>query len=253
MVLTRKDTNKRLGITIPRSYRTDFNPGLLRLELLRLILRNVKVYMGSLAGKKIAFIGGGIGREIVHLKEKNDFFAVNMDINLKLLGTGMLYYKNANLQCAVVAGDGMRLPFKDDAFDIVVLYESLHHMDELITCLSESFRIGKTLFIADRRKCFVSKLGRSLKLIKPEEDGFFANELDLGWFGGWINTLPGTRVKHIKRHFLYLLVINKPIHDFIIKSRLLCRLDIVCVRLFNALFGYFGNGVIIAAGKKPYI
>lgn len=248
--LKRRDINKQLGTILPETYPTDFNPGILRATLLKSLLRYIKKYLGSLSGKKISFIGGGIGREIIQLKSSESFYAVNADINLKLLEIASCHYRNLNLECACVVADGMQLPFKNNAFDIIILYESLHHMDDLGLSLEESFRIGKTICIIDRRKCFISRLGRRLGLIKPEVDGLYAYELDMSWFKHWIETRSDIRLTILKRHFLYLLVINRKIHNFLIRFTSICYLDIICVRIINMLFGFLGNGIIVVAKKN---
>lgn len=246
----RRDINKQLGISLSKTYPTDFYPDILRTALLKSLIGYLRKYTGSLSGKKIAFIGGGIGREIINLKSSESFYAVNVDINFQLLEIANNHYKNNNLQCACVVADGMQLPLKDNAFDLIVLYESLHHMDDLALCLEESFRVGKTVCIVDRRKCFVSKLGKYLGLIIPEIDGFYAHELDIHWFNNWVKTHKNLHTTHIKRHFLYLLVINKIIHSYLIRFKFICYLDIICVRIINVLLGFIGNGIIVVAKKN---
>jgi ubiquinone/menaquinone biosynthesis C-methylase UbiE len=245
----RRNINKQLGINLPQTYPLDFDPGILRATLLKSLLNYVKKYVNALAGKKVCFIGGGIGREIIQLSFSESFYAVNTDINFKLLSIASCHYKNLNLECSCIVADGAQLPFKDGSFDIVFLYESLHHMDDLGLCLEESFRIGKTICIVDRRKCLVSKLGRRLGLIYREVDGFYAYELDIKWFREWLKTRPYIHIVGFKRHFLYLLVINKTIHNFLIRLPFICYLDIICVKIINMLFGLLGNGIIIVAKK----
>ena len=243
----RRDINKQIDINSIKRQLLDFHPDILRTSLLNSLVKYIKKYIKKINGKKVLFIGGGIGREIIKLKEYESFFAVNLDINFQLLRIGSNYYKINKIQCYCILGDGMQLPFKDNVFDIVILYESLHHMDDLVLCLKESFRVAKIVCIVDRRKCFISKLAKSLGLIQPEIDGF-ANELDIKWFKNWLKNNLNLYEVIIKYHFLYLLVINKKIHNFFVKIPI-CYIVKIFVQMVNIFFGYLGNGVVIAVKK----
>lgn len=214
--------------------------------ILKKILKN-----GCLNHKKVLFIGGGIGREILCIKNNcKNFYSINLDINFNLLQICRRYFKSCNIQCEVVLGDGMQLPCKDSVFDLVILYNSIHHMDDLGLTLKESFRVGKQICIVDRRKCIASKIGKCLRLIKPEEGGFYANELDTRWFFKMLKDLPNIKTAYLEYHFFYLLFINKKIHNWISRLRLFSYIDIAIVTIINSILGFLGNGMIIILNKE---
>ncbi len=246
----RRNINKELGISLKETYPLDFAPDILRATLLKWLLAYIKKYTVVFQKKKVSFIGGGIGREIIQLRSSIPFYAINVDINLKLLEIARCHYRKIGLECSCVVADGMQLPFKNDVFDLVVLYESLHHMDDLTLCLEESLRVGKTICIVDRRKCFISKIGRLLGLIQPEIDGLYAYELDMKRFKQWLKKHPDIQLTALKRHLLYLLVINKNTQFSYMRFIPLGYLYIPCVRIINILLGFMGNGVVIVVQKN---
>ncbi|PIU42226.1 MAG: hypothetical protein COS99_01075 [Candidatus Omnitrophica bacterium CG07_land_8_20_14_0_80_42_15] len=215
------------------------------------ILATVLKRMGNIHGKKVVFVGGGEGNEILYIKNNSkDFYAVNLDINLKRLRICKYYFRDINIQCTPVLGDGMSLPFKNSIFDIVFLINSAHHMDSMELCLRESLRIGKIVCIVDRRKCFISKIGRRLGLIKPDYDGYYTNEIDVKWFFKFIKDSSNVKLVYLKYHFFLLLYVNKTIHDLINRYRPLCYVYILLVKILNLFFGFLGNGIIVVLSKS---
>jgi ubiquinone/menaquinone biosynthesis C-methylase UbiE len=84
-------------------------------------------------GKRILDIGCGRG-EYVNLLNNSDRFAVGID----LLDTLIVQTKlNKNL----MIGNGAYLPFKDESFDTVLLFEVLEHVTDEKSLLKEAIRV----------------------------------------------------------------------------------------------------------------
>jgi ubiquinone/menaquinone biosynthesis C-methylase UbiE len=245
---TRREINKTISIASRGKYLADYNLDILRTAILNYLVESLIKKIGNIKIKRVLFVGGGSGREIMLFLKRIDSHVVNLDINFELLKFGKDLNKNPST-CFYVLGDGMSMPFKDNSFDVVILYESLHHMDDIEACLLESIRCANLVCIVDRRKCFISKLGRLCNLIKPDYDGLYANEIDLNKLTQFINHLPLKYNLSIKFHFIYLAIINKYIHKIISHYAMVANFYLYLVKIINFFFGFLGNGVIITINK----
>ena len=83
---------------------------------------------------------GGFAKEIIlGLESCNE--AIALDITDKMFEKG--HDKCAGLPVKFVVGDACKIPYDDDSFDIVSLGNSLHHIPDIKTLLSEMKRVVK--------------------------------------------------------------------------------------------------------------
>lgn len=62
-------------------------------------------------------------------------------IDIANLSAERILRKEQRERCSFTSFDGQNLPFADDSFDIVVIYEALHHLPNPIRILKEIFRV----------------------------------------------------------------------------------------------------------------
>ncbi len=199
---------------------------------------------GPLAGADVLFVGGGQGREIRRLAQlSGPFTAANIDVSEKALDEYARRMPAGDRRLVALA-DGMGMPFKDGAFDVAVLYNSLHHMDDIAACLREAMRVADKVCVVDRRRCALSKAGRALGLIRPEEGVEYANEMDLKEVAD-LASEAGARISYIRTHMFLLYFVNWAVHDFIVSRPPLLRCYLPFVEIADAFFRSFGNGVVI--------
>ena len=199
---------------------------------------------GPIRGAKVLFVGGGQGREIRRLLDlSGPFTAVNLDVSEKALDeyAGRMRVGEPRL---MVLADGRETPFKEKAFYVAVLYNSLHHMDDIAACLREAMRVADRVCIVDRRSCMLSKMGRGLGLIRPEEGGEYANEMDLGEVSK-VASEAGARISYCRTHMFLLYFVNWGVHDFFVSHPPLLRTYMPLVKIADSLLRRFGNGVVI--------
>ncbi len=255
LVPLRRDRNKDAQSCVQAPHLVEYDLDPLRALLLAELVALVQNQLGSLRQRKVLFLGGGLGREIHQLHAKGWHGAINADINLTRLQEAKKFARARGLSCLWVVADGMALPFRDKAFDAVIAYESMHHMDDVLRCLSECLRVAHRVCIVDRRQCWVTQLGRMSGLIRPEYDGVFAQPLQIGKIRRWLATLNATRIISIQHHFWYLLVINRSLHTFLSGTRIRIKLHRAFVRAIQTACGRWGNGVVMTItdknGKTP--
>jgi SAM-dependent methyltransferase len=92
--------------------------------------------------------GGGIA---LSLAEESDF-AVGLDLASRFAGAGTrLAREKAVRNAAFVRGDGVRLPFRDGAFDLVFSHSVIEHVSAAAGYLDECYRVlrpGGALFLS---------------------------------------------------------------------------------------------------------
>ena len=117
-------------------------------SLRRLLWRVV----GDVRGKRILYVGSGNDRLLSLPLERDGAFMVNLDVvsdcleDLVGLGAG---------NC--VCGDVRRLPFRDDAFDVVFSKGSIHHCHPIAEPLKQMSRVlgvGGHIIVAEPRKVY---------------------------------------------------------------------------------------------------
>jgi len=101
-------------------------------------------------GKIVLDIGGGMGRFAEELRKKS-FTVTVVDIDRQLLEYGASRHKHVRF----VHGDALRLPFKDNTFDEVVMEQIIEHIPEQRRAVAEAHRVlrkGGRLIISTPNK-----------------------------------------------------------------------------------------------------
>jgi len=105
----------------------------------------------AVAGSKVLDAGCGAGGTALSLAEEARFVA-GLDIDARFAGTGTrLQAEKAVKAAGFVKGDGVRLPFADRSFDLVLSHEVIEHIYEgpgYLRDLSRVLRPGGVLYLS---------------------------------------------------------------------------------------------------------
>jgi len=124
---------------------------IIRGPIYRLLYKRSRPALPALEGKvkKILDIGCGTGfstRELIRMGE-----TVGLDRKRSFLRAA----KASEVEI-LVRGDALHLPFKEETFDLVCMYDLIHHLKEPEGALSEANRVLKRrgyFFVKDVKKC----------------------------------------------------------------------------------------------------
>lgn len=79
-----------------------------------------------------------------------------------------------DIELSAARGSGMALPYRDNAFDVVVIVSALEFMDDPGACLTESLRVtrrgGRVITVTPRVLPWADAVYRALSGIDPESD-----------------------------------------------------------------------------------
>jgi ubiquinone/menaquinone biosynthesis C-methylase UbiE len=199
----------------------------------------------KIKGLKVLSINCGDGFEAEYLYKKGAEVTVS-DISPEAV-------KAAKRRCKGLKGrpaDSERLPFKDNNFDLVLVRDGLHHLPHPFKGMLEMNRVGRLGFIMiEAQKSFVTNL-----LIKLG----FALEYEVS--GNYVYRFTREEIKDrmskmgISRFSIYTLwcyhidFLSKYIYPIFNKAIWLCFFSFIFY-LFNYIFGYYGNSMIVVALK----
>jgi SAM-dependent methyltransferase len=102
-------------------------------------------------GGRILDLGGG-GGWVSEILTKLGYRAVTFDVAVTLLQLARRRFARDQLPPRIVAGDLTSLPFGDEAFDAVVVFDALHHVGDVAGALCEAYRVlatGGRLLLAE--------------------------------------------------------------------------------------------------------
>jgi malonyl-CoA O-methyltransferase len=107
--------------------------------LLALERRVLEGRMGLTAGDRLLDAGTGTGRWMKHARTRGALtFGVDISAQMLSMGSGNL-----------VRGDIQRLPFADDAFDVVICSMTLGYVRSASTVLRELARVARRIIVSD--------------------------------------------------------------------------------------------------------
>ena len=121
---------------------------LYRFNLSKKLLKNFKNNGNLFRGKSVLNIGSGRGRETYLILFESPMRLILLDINFDHLVFSrrkLDSLQNNFFLCA----DGIHLPFKDKAIDIIMVTETLHHLIDPYKALGEMARVSRKAIILD--------------------------------------------------------------------------------------------------------
>lgn len=162
--------------------------------------------------------------------------------------------KAAKRRCKYLKGvvaDAEDLPFKDNSFDLVIVRHGLHHIPHPFKGLDEMNRVSKKGFIfIEAQRNFVTKLLIRFKLAEEyEESGNFVYRFTRGEVKQFMNDKKISNYKistFWAYHFEFLTQHIYPRLNF----KLAYYLFVFFFYLFNFVFGYLGNSMVVVAVKE---
>lgn len=141
--------------------------------------------------ERVLDVGCGWGRELIRLKN-----AVGIDLCLPFIRTARNYVKND-----VILADAHHLPFREKAFDFIVISEVLEHIANSFRILIELKRVlkikGKLLIQTPNRILTLGRLISSEKCGHVHEFTFTELKNLLGFFGFKILERTGSTIPYI--------------------------------------------------------
>ncbi|MGC4747515.1 demethylmenaquinone methyltransferase [Micromonospora sp. DT201] len=100
--------------------------------------RETRKALGLEAGDRVLDLAGGTGASTVELG-RSGAFCVCADFSKEMLRRG----RELGRDVPMVAGDGLRLPFRDDTFDAVTVSFGLRNMNDTRAALTEMARVTR--------------------------------------------------------------------------------------------------------------
>jgi 2-polyprenyl-3-methyl-5-hydroxy-6-metoxy-1,4-benzoquinol methylase len=117
---------------------------LIQMDLERKIPTNALEYLDSLGipvrGKRVLDLGAGLGA-VSHEFQRIGAVVVAMEPGEVWRGVVKRRLTESGGESPVVAGVGEHLPFRDNAFDLIVSYQVLEHVQDPASVLRECFRV----------------------------------------------------------------------------------------------------------------
>jgi 2-polyprenyl-3-methyl-5-hydroxy-6-metoxy-1,4-benzoquinol methylase len=106
------------------------------------LVRKIEQWCGIRDGQRVLDFGCYDGYIVRRLRARSKIEGVGVDISSKAIASATLAARQEGLEnLAFVVADGARLPFPDDAFNVVVCSEILEHVPDLDAVLSEISRV----------------------------------------------------------------------------------------------------------------
>lgn len=199
----------------------------------------------TIKGLKVLSINCGDGFEAEYLYKKGANVTVT-DISPEAV-------KAAKRRCSKLKGkaaDSENLPFKDSSFDLVLVRDGLHHLPHPFKGMSEMNRVSKFGFIMiEAQKSFITNI-----LIKTG----IALEYEVS--GNYVYRFTRQEINNqmskmgIKRYSIFTLwcyhvdFLSKYIYP-IFNKKVWLNIFSFIFHVFNYVFGYYGNSMIVIALK----
>ena len=96
--------------------------------------------LGLCPGERVLDLGCGAGHELAQLEE-DGLTAVGVDISAVMLQASRARLTDQDLDCRLAQADGVRLPFRDGAFDVCRIERVLQHVADPAAVLAEVRRV----------------------------------------------------------------------------------------------------------------
>ncbi len=131
--------------------------------------------IGSLKGKRILEVGGGMGGDSFYLAQKGAQVTI-LDFSQKALDVIGKAAGKKKLEVKLVKADAKKMPFGDDHFDIVFHQGFLEHFKQPLILLKEQHRVLKKggILLVDVPQTFTTyTIKKHLAMLRGK------------WFAGW--------------------------------------------------------------------
>ncbi|MGB3608038.1 MAG: class I SAM-dependent methyltransferase [Psychroserpens sp.] len=142
------------------------------LSLINLDKRFIEM-LGSIKGKKVLDIGSGFGNAALNLAQLGAS-VTSIDISPNLIKGCKYRAEKNNLDVDFQVMDAQNLKFEDEAFDIILGYRTIHHLQDINTFLLGSKRClkkgGFVLFVEPQRYNPFVEFGRVFIKNSYEDD-----------------------------------------------------------------------------------
>jgi ubiquinone/menaquinone biosynthesis C-methylase UbiE len=101
--------------------------------------------------------GGGMDCEWVFLEGGN---VVGLDVSNELIGIAKKRFRNKKMNGSFILADMENLPFKKNSFHMILTYDCLHHADNILKTLKESYRVASNFIgiVEPNKNCLTRKL-----------------------------------------------------------------------------------------------
>lgn len=213
--------------------------------------KSLKILPFKIKGLKVLSINCGDGFEAEFLQKKGANVTVT-DISPEAV-------KAAKRRCPKlkgVAADSENLPFKDSSFDIVLVRDGLHHLPHPFKGLSEMNRVSKLGFIMiEAQKTFVTDLLIKLGIaLEHEISGNFVYRFTRKEINNQMAKMKISKYTIDTMWCYHIGYLNNYAFKWFNKKFWL-GLFVNTFELFNLIFGYIGNSMIVVAIKidKKYV
>lgn len=150
-----------------------------------------------------------------------------------------------------VVADSENLPFKDESFDLVIVRHGLHHLAYPYKGIYEMNRVSRKGFVfIEAQKNFITKILIKLKLaLEYEASGNYVYRFTRKEV---VSLMKKLKIKNYKistswvYHFEFLTQHVYPYFN----NKISFAIFTFFFSLFNSLFGYFGNSLVVVAIKE---
>ncbi len=125
--------------------------------------------------KKILFVGCGYGSEIHHFLELIDFpiQVYGIDISSEGINIAKKLINKKKRKVKFIVADGKNIPFKNNFFEVVIIKDSLHHIENFEECLREVARVSKKIvYILEPNRYNLEMILVNLFFYKYEKEVF---------------------------------------------------------------------------------
>jgi SAM-dependent methyltransferase len=148
-----------------------------------------------------------------------------------------------------VVADAEQLPYADRSIDLVAVHDGLHHLDDPFAGLAEMARVARRwVVVSEPARASVTRLAIRLGVaLETEEAGNRVARMEPSEVGAFLRDR-GFRVLRAERYAMYY-----PHHPGVVFRLLSGRVVFPIVRtgwrLTNAMFGRFGNKMVVVAER----
>lgn len=149
-----------------------------------------------------------------------------------------------------VVADSEHLPFKDSSFDLVLVQDGLHHLPNPYKGIYEMNRVCKNGFVfIEAQKSFVTKMLIKLKLIvEYEKSGNYVYRFTRKEIKKLMEELKIDNYKILTFWCHNVRFLSKYVYPYF-NNKVSLAIFTFLFYLFNFLFGYYGNSMVVVALK----